>query len=83
MAMMAGGPAVEDNIGDLRVWLPSGFPQDVEPPPQSSAYVECSKYKASWAEDMENEFDGHKTTGTYEVAKPPRGLKPVGAKWVF
>ena len=32
---------------------------------------------------MKNELDGHKTTGTYEAATPPRGRKPVGAKWVF
>ena len=34
MAMMAGGPAVEDNKGELRVCMASGFPEDVEPPPQ-------------------------------------------------
>ena len=32
---------------------------------------------------MKIELDGHKTTGTYEVATPPQGRKPVGAKWVF
>ena len=32
---------------------------------------------------METELDGHKTTGTYKAATPPRGRKPVGAKWVF
>ena len=64
MAMMAGGPAVEDNQGKLRVCMPSGFPEDVEPPPQSVADVERSKYKAAWREAMKNELDGHKTTGT-------------------
>ncbi|CAN0599698.1 unnamed protein product, partial [Laminaria digitata] len=29
------------------------------------------------------ELDGHKTTGTFEAATPPKGRKPVGAKWVF
>ena len=33
--MMAGGPAVEENKGELSVCMPSGFPEDVEPPPQS------------------------------------------------
>ena len=32
---------------------------------------------------MKTELDGHKTTGTYEAATPPRGRKPVGAKLVF
>ena len=32
---------------------------------------------------MKVELDGHKTTGTYEAATPPRGRKPVGAKWMF
>ena len=32
---------------------------------------------------MKTELDGHKTTGTYEAATPPRGRKAVGAKWVF
>ena len=32
---------------------------------------------------MKVELDGHKTTGTYEAATPPRGRKPVGAKWAF
>ena len=32
---------------------------------------------------MKIELDGHKTTGAYEAAPPPRGWKPVGAKWVF
>ena len=86
MAMMAGGPAVEDNKGKLRVCMLSVFPEDVEPPPQSVADVERSKYKAAWREAMNNELDGGKTTGTYEAAAPPqrrKGRKPVGAKWVF
>ena len=32
-ALMAGGPAVEIK-GELSVCMPSGFPGDVEPPPQ-------------------------------------------------
>ena len=32
---------------------------------------------------MTTELDDHKTTGTYDAATPPRGPKPVGAKWVF
>ena len=35
MAMMAGGPAVEDNKGESNVCMPSGFPEYIEPPPQS------------------------------------------------
>ena len=34
-------------------------------------------------EAVKVELDGHKTTGTYEAATPPRGRKPVGAKWAF
>ena len=41
------------------------------------------KYKAAWREAIKSELDGHKTTGTYEAATPPRGWKPVGAKWMF
>ena len=44
MALMAGGPAAEENKGELSVRMPSGFPEDVEPPPQSVADVERSKY---------------------------------------
>ena len=51
--------------------------------PQSVADVERSKYKAAWREAMKNELDSQKTTGRYEAATPPRGRKPVGAKWVF
>ena len=32
---------------------------------------------------MKIELDGHKRTGTYEAATPPRERKPAGAKWVF
>ena len=63
--------------------MPSGFPEDVEPHPQSVADVKRSKYKAAWREAMKCEVDGHKTTGTYKAATSPRGRKPVGAKWVF
>ena len=83
MAMMAGGPAVEENKWGLSVCMPSGFPEDVEPPPQSVADVKCSQYKAAWHEAMKIELDGHTPTGTYEAATPPRGRTPVGAKWVF
>ena len=34
MALMAEGLAVE-NKGEVSVRMPSGFPEDVEPPPQS------------------------------------------------
>ena len=60
----------------------SGFPEDVEPPPQSVADVERSKCRAAWHETTKIELGGHKTTGTYEAARPPPGRKPVGAKWV-
>ena len=83
MALMAGGPAAEENKGELSVRMPSGFSEDVEPPPQSVADVERSQYKAAWHEALKIELDGHKTTGTYEAATPPRGRKAVGAKWVF
>ena len=63
--------------------ISSGFPEDVEPPPQSVADVERSRYKAAWRKSMKTELDGHKTTGTYEAATPPRRRKPVGATWVF
>ena len=46
MAIMGGGPAVEEKR-ELSVRMPSGFPVDVEPPPQSVADVERSKYKAA------------------------------------
>ena len=39
MAMMAGGPAVEENKGGSNVCMPSGFPEDVQPPPQSVAQI--------------------------------------------
>ena len=40
MTMMAGGPAVGQNIRESNVCMPSGFPEDIEPPPQSVADVE-------------------------------------------
>ena len=83
MAMMTGGPAAEENTGESNMCMTSGFPEDVEPPPQSVADVERSHYKAAWRKAMKTELDVHKTTGTYEAATPPRGRKPVGAKWVF
>ena len=48
MAMMAGAPAAEENKGELSVRMPSGFPEDVEPPPQSVADIERSQYKPAW-----------------------------------
>ena len=77
MAMVAGGSAVEDNKGESNVCMPSGFPEDVEPPPQSIANVERSQCKAVWRKVMKNVLDG--TTDTYEAATPSRGRKPVGA----
>ena len=79
MAMMAGGLAAEESTGESNVCMPSGFPEDVEPPPQSVADVWRSQYKAAWRNAMKTELDGHNTTGTYEAATPPRGRKPVGA----
>ena len=49
------------------------FPADVQPPPQSAADVERSKYKAAWCDAMKIELDGHKTIGTYETATPSLG----------
>ena len=54
MIMMAGGPDVEDNKGKLRVCMPSGFLENVEPLPQSAAGVELSKYKEGCREAMNN-----------------------------
>ena len=73
MTTMAGGPAVEENKEELRACMPSGFPEDVEPPPQSVAYIERSQYEEAWREGMKSELDGHKTTGTYKAVTPPRG----------
>ena len=52
---------------------PDGFPSDVEPPPQSSADVERSKFTAAWHEATKIELDEHKTTGAYTAATPPQG----------
>ena len=35
MVMITEGPAAKKNKGELSVCMPSGFPGDVEPPPQS------------------------------------------------
>ena len=70
---MGGGSALENN-GELSVCMPSGFPDDVEPPPQSVADEE---------RPQKIELDCHKTTGTYEAAISPQGPKPIGAKRVF
>ena len=74
---------MEQNKEESNVCMPSGFPEDVEPPPQSVADVERSQCKAAWRKAMKTELDGHETTGTYEAATPPRGRKPVGSKWVL
>ena len=75
LALMAGGPAA-DKKEEFSARAPSGFPEHVEPPPQSVADVERSQYRAAWQETMKIELDGHKTTGTYEAATPPQGQKP-------
>ena len=56
MAIMAGGPAVEENKREVSARMPSGFPEDVEPPPQSVADVERSQHKAAWHEAMKIEL---------------------------
>ena len=48
MAMMAGAPPAEENKGELSVCMPNGFPEDVEPPPQSVVDIERSQYKTAW-----------------------------------
>ena len=73
MTTMAGRPAVEDNKGELSACMTSGFPEAVEPPPQSVADVKRSQYKEASREAMKSELDGHKPTGTYEAATPLRG----------
>ena len=83
MAMMAGGPAVEGNKGDSNACMPSGFPKDVEPLPQSVADLPRYQYKSAWRKAVKNNLEGRNTTGTYEAATPPRGRKPVGEKLVF
>ena len=72
-----------ENTGESNVCTPSGFPAELEPPPQFVTDVACSQFKAAWWKAMKTELGGHKTTGKYEAATPPRGRKPVGAKWVF
>ena len=64
MAVVAGGPAAEENKRESNVCMPSVFPEDVEPTPQSVADVKRSQYKAAWRKAMKTELDGHKTTGT-------------------
>ena len=64
MATMAGGSAAEENTGESNVCMPNGFPEGVEPRPQSVAGVERSQYKAAWRKAMKIELDVHKTTGT-------------------
>ena len=49
MAMMAGGPAAEENKGELSVCMPSGFPEDVEPSSQSVADEKRSKIQSGVA----------------------------------
>ena len=73
MSMMAGGPV--DNKGELHACTASDFPADVEPPPQSAADVERSKYILAWHEAMKIDLDVHKTTGNCEAATPPLGRK--------
>lgn len=65
--------------GELK-YMPSGFPEDLEPPPQPFADVESFQYKAIRHKTMENELDGHKTAGTCEAPPPPQGCKPVSLK---
>ena len=81
MAMMAGGPAAEETKGSrtCACRVVSRKTQSLPRSPQQQR----SKYKAAWLEAMKIELHGHKTTGSYEPATPPRGRKPVGAKWVF
>ena len=64
MALMAGGPTVE-NKGASNMCKPSGFPEDATPPPQCVADVERLPYKAAWHEAVKIELDRHKTTGTH------------------
>lgn len=74
--MMVGGLAVE-NREELSVPTPSGFPEYVEPPPQSVAKIERSKYRAAWHEAMKVDLDGYKTTGTYERSRDtPARVEP-------
>ena len=56
MAMTAEGLSVEENEGELKAGIPSGFPANVEPPPQSVADVERSQHKAAWQEAMKIEL---------------------------
>ena len=56
---MAGGPAAEENKGESNVCIPNGFPEYLEPPPQSVANVERFQYKAAWRKVMKTELDGH------------------------
>ena len=60
MAMTAEGLSVEENEGELKAGIPSGFPENVEPPPQSVADRERSQHKAAWHEAMKIELDGHR-----------------------
>ena len=83
MSRMTRGPAAEKSTGESNVLMPSDFPEDVKPPPQSVVDVEHSQYKAAWRDDMITELDGHKLTATYEAATPSRRRNPVGAKWLF
>ena len=71
MTILAGGRAADENKGEVGVCKPSDFPKDVEPPTQSVADAERSRYKAGWREVMKSELVGRKTTGTYEAATPP------------
>ena len=60
VALMAGRPAVKRR-GKLGMCMPSDFPEDVQPPPQSVADVERSRYKSVWHEATKLELDGNNT----------------------
>ena len=57
---MTGGPAAGENKGEYSVGMPSGFPEDVRPPPQSVADVERSRYKLAWHDVGELVTSGEK-----------------------
>ena len=78
MTLMDGDLAVESK-GELSVRMPSGFQKTLNRDRRSRC--RAFSVQSAWHEAWKITLDGHKMTGTYEAATPPRRRKPVDVKW--
>ena len=59
------------------------FDMGLEDDPISVSQVKQSSNSEKWIEAMKDEMKSMKDNGVWDLVKLPKGVKPIGCKWIF